>query len=163
LSDLPDATLTMLYGEDDLLEGVRGRLARSPALAARVRLAGRVPHRQMAAYYSAADLFVLGSHREGSGYALLEACACGVVPVVTGIPTFRVITANGTVGALWDPGDAGACARALAGVARRDLLSARTQAVAHFERSLSWNAVGRQATTAYRDMLGRVQREESAR
>ena len=117
----------------------------------------------MAEYYSAADLFVLGSHREGSGYALLEACACGVVPVVTGIPTFRVITANGVVGALWNPGDAGACARAIAGVARRDLLAARQQVVAHFEGSLSWNAVGRQAMGAYRDMLGRVHPGESAR
>ena len=131
----------------------------SPALAARVRLAGPMPHRQMAEYYSAADLFVLASHREGSGYALLEACACGAVPVVTSIPTFRVITANGAVGVLWSAGDAMACARALVGASRQDLTLARRQVVDHFERSLSWNAVGRQAMAAYGDMLGRAHRE----
>ena len=34
----------------------------------------------------AADIFTLGSHREGSGYALTEALACGLPPVVTDIP-----------------------------------------------------------------------------
>ena len=47
----------------------------------------------MAAFYSAADLFVVGSHHEGSGYSLMEACACGAMPVVTDIPTFRLLTA----------------------------------------------------------------------
>ena len=45
----------------------------------------------MAVCYSAADLFVVGSHHQGSGYALMEACACGAVPVVTAIPTFRLM------------------------------------------------------------------------
>lgn len=153
LTDLPAATLTMIYGEDDVLEDVQRRVSVSPALAARVRLAGRVPHHRMAEFYSAADLFVLASHREGSGYALLEACACGAVPVVTSIPTFRVITANGAVGALWHPGDPGACARVLVGAARQDLRLARTQVIEHFERSLSWSAVGEQAMEAYRNVL----------
>ena len=58
----------------------------------------------MTTFYSAADLFVVGSHHEGSGYALMEACACGAVPVVTGIPTFRLLTGSGSIGALWTPG-----------------------------------------------------------
>ncbi len=117
LPDLPDATLTMIFGTGELFEEVRARIARSPALSARVRLAGVVPHERMAAFYSAADLFVVGSHHEGSGYSLMEACACGAVPVVTDIPTFRLLTGAGAVGALWTPGDAADCARALVDVA----------------------------------------------
>ena len=49
----------------------------------------------------AADLFVLGSHREGSGYSLIEALACGLPPIVTDIPSFRSLTGAGVVGALW--------------------------------------------------------------
>jgi glycosyltransferase involved in cell wall biosynthesis len=154
LPHLPEATLTMIYGEDDLLEDVRRRVAASPPLAARVRLAGRVPHHRIAEYCSAADLFALASHREGSGYALLEACACGAVPVVTSIPTFRVITANGAIGALWNPGDPVACAHALAGAARQDMRLACTRVVEHFEQNLSWSAVGKQAVAAYQDILG---------
>ena len=67
LPDLPDARLTMIFGTVELFEEVRARIARSPALSARVRLAGVVPHERMAAFYSAADLFVVGSHHEGSG------------------------------------------------------------------------------------------------
>jgi glycosyltransferase involved in cell wall biosynthesis len=161
LADLPDATLIMIYGEDDLLDDVQRRVSGSPALAAHVRLAGRVPHDRIAGYCSAADLFVLASHREGSGYALLEACACGAVPVVTSIPTFRAITANGAIGALWKPSDPVACAQALVGAARQDLTLARAQVIEHFERSLSWSAVGRQAMAAYRDILGGAARDRS--
>ncbi len=105
LARLPEATLTMIYSAEDLLPAVQDRLRESPALRRCVRLVGRVPHRLMPAFYSAADLFVLGSHHEGSGYALLEALACGVAPVVTDIPAFRVMTAEGSLGALWTPGD----------------------------------------------------------
>ena len=88
LRDLPAATLTMIYDCDELLPLVRARVRSSP-LRDRVRLVGPVAHERLPAFYSAADLFVLGSHQEGSGYALLEACACGVLPVVTDIPSFR--------------------------------------------------------------------------
>src|SRR5207247_434398 len=107
LGALPAATVTMIYTAEDLLPAVRERIERSAVLKERVRLVGTVPHARLPEFYSAADMFVLGSHREGSGYALMEACACGAVPVVTDIPTFRLLT-GGVVGALWTPGDAAA-------------------------------------------------------
>lgn len=146
---LPDATLTMIYSEADLLSAVRERLRRSPALSARVQLLGEVPHDRMASFYSAADLFIVGSHHEGSGYSLIEACACGAVPVVTNIPSFRLLTGNGSVGALWEPGDADSCARALHDVAQRDLTAQRRRLAEHFARELSWSAVGRRAIEIY--------------
>ena len=154
LPDLPDATLTMIFGTGELLEEVRARIALSPALSARVRLAGVVPHDRMAAFYSAADLFVVGSHHEGSGYSLMEACACGALPVVTGIPTFRLLTGAGAVGALWTPGDVAGCARALAEVGRRDLDAERARLADHFTRELSWDVVGRRAVDIYEQVLG---------
>jgi glycosyltransferase involved in cell wall biosynthesis len=108
----------------------------------------------MAAYFSAADLFVAGSHHEGSGYALMEACACGAVPVVTDIPTFRLLT-GGAAGALWPPGDAAAFARALADVSARDLLEERARLSDHFTRALTWDAVGRRALEIYEDVVAR--------
>jgi glycosyltransferase involved in cell wall biosynthesis len=152
LESLPDAVLTMVYGEDDLLPAVRRRVTESPALARSVRLVGRVPHDQMAAFYSAADLFVLGSAREGSGYSLIEACACGVVPVVTNIPSFRAITARGTIGALWPHGDATRCAQAIVDAASRDLDEERRRVLTHFEHHLSWPVVGACALGIYRDV-----------
>lgn len=152
LAALPDAVLTMVYGEDELLPAVRRRVGESTALARSVRLVGRVPHHQMAAFYSAADLFVLGSAHEGSGYSLIEACACGVVPVVTNIPSFRAITGNGTVGVLWPYGDASACAQAIIDAADRNLAEERRRVLTHFDHHLSWPAVGACALAVYRDV-----------
>jgi len=150
---LPQATLTMVYSENELLREVRARIDASPPLGARVQLVGRVPHERLAAFYSAADLFVLGSHYEGSGYAVIEALACGTLPVVTDIPTFRLLTANGSCGALWPAGDADACARALVACAARDLVAERRRLLDHFARDVSWPAVGRRALEVYASVL----------
>ena len=154
LSALPAATVTMIYAAEDLLPAVRERIERSAALRERVRLVGTVPHARLPEFYSAADLFVLGSHHEGSGYALMEASACGAVPVVTDIPTFRLLT-GGVVGALWTPGDAAACSRALVEVSRRDLDAERAKLANYFARELSWETVGRRAVEIYGDVLSR--------
>jgi glycosyltransferase involved in cell wall biosynthesis len=151
---LPEAVLTMIYSESDLLGAVRDRLL-LPDLAGRVRLVGPVPHDRMAAFFSAADIFIAGSHHEGSGYSLMEACACGAVPVVTNIPSFRVLTGNGSIGALWEPGDADGCARALLDVAQRDLGAERERLAGHFARELSWDAVGTRALAIYSNVLER--------
>jgi glycosyltransferase involved in cell wall biosynthesis len=153
VGDLPSATLTMIYGEDDLIDAVRARIARSATLGARVRLLGRVAHQDLSAFYSAADLFVLGSHYEGSGYALLEALACGAIPIVTDIPTFRVLTGGGAVGALWPVGDAAACARAVVAASRRDLSAERQVVIDHFTREFSWPAIGRRAIEIYETVI----------
>ncbi len=148
----PDASLTMVFGSDELLPHVQERLSASPALGRRVRLVGYVPPARLPAYYSAADIFVLGSHHESCGYALIEACACGAVPVVTSIPAFRAITGNGARGALWPPGDAAGLAHALLEMARRDFDALRAEMVRHFVRDLSWAAVGRRALDIYAEV-----------
>lgn len=62
------------------------RLARERGVADRVRFLGQVPHEQLPAYYSAADVFVMPSREsppdvEGFGLVFLEANACGT-PVI---------------------------------------------------------------------------------
>ena len=157
LARLPGAALTMVYSADDLQSAVRARVAASPRLSERVRLVGGVRHERLAAYFSAADFFVSGSHHEGSGYALMEACACGAVPVVTSIPTYRLLTGEsaGQVGALWTAGDAESFARALVDAALRNLDEERARVIARFEREWSWAAVGRRALDIYEDATAR--------
>jgi len=140
------------FGEAPLLGDVRDRIAADPALRRRAHLLGRVSHGQVELLMRAADLFVLGSHREGSGYALIEALACGLTPVVTDIPSFRALTGRGAVGALWPTGDARALCGALVSMASR--LDAQTRAVvrAHFERELSFEAVGAKLRGIYEEL-----------
>src|SRR4029079_17852681 len=99
------AELLMVYNNDKLEAEVRSLINNSEILRAKVRLLGELAHADLDNYYSSSDYFVLGSHQEGSGFALCEALACGCVPVVTNIPSFRMMTDNGRIGALWQAGN----------------------------------------------------------
>src|SRR5262249_61769777 len=99
--DLPRLELWWCFGAAPLLPAVEARIARDPALRGRVHLLGRVPHEQIEQLMRAADLFVLGSHREGSCFAVIEALAAGLSPVVTDIAPLRALTANGALGPFW--------------------------------------------------------------
>jgi glycosyltransferase involved in cell wall biosynthesis len=153
--DLPALRLWCCYHEQPLFAQVEARLAASPGLAARVELLGRVPHARIEQLCRAADFFLLGSHREGSGYALIEALACGTTPVVSDIPSFRALTGDGAIGALAPPGDAAALASALVAQAARPRAELRHAAIAHFERALSFDAIGARLCAIYRELLER--------
>lgn len=148
---LPGLQLWCAFGDAPLLEEVRQRIASDPRLAGRVHLLGKVAHAQVQTLMRAADLFVSGSHAESCGYALVEALACGVAPVVTDIPSFRALTGHGQVGALWRPGDAAMLAEALVRTALNR--PAPEQVRAHFDATLSFAAVGRRWTAAYAQVL----------
>jgi glycosyltransferase involved in cell wall biosynthesis len=61
-------------------------LAARLGLADRVRLLGAQPHASLPAFYSAADVSVLASSREGWANVLLESMACGTPVVASDIP-----------------------------------------------------------------------------
>jgi glycosyltransferase involved in cell wall biosynthesis len=63
--------------------------------------------------YRAADLFVLPSHVEGMSNALLEAMACGLPAVATGVGAAPEMVDDGVDGVLVPAGDRDALARAL--------------------------------------------------
>jgi glycosyltransferase involved in cell wall biosynthesis len=152
VTELPAAELTMVFGAGALLPRVRARIASAPALARRVHLLGQLDASALPALYASADLFVLGSHHEGSGYALIESLAFGAAPVVSDIPSFRTLTDGGRLGALFPVGDARACAAAILRLSRDPAgRPARREAIrSHFARALSWPALAARARTIYR-------------
>lgn len=149
-----DARLTFVYGTAELERPLRDAIGRH-AIEDRVTLAGAVQHDRLQAFYSAADVFVLGSRREGSGYAALEAMACGVVPVLTDIPSFRGLTDNGRVGALWTAGDPKSLAGALGRITSFPLDRQRDECRRRFDECFSWSAIGRRAVAIYRECSAR--------
>lgn len=146
---LPDLQLWCCYGTSPLLSAVEARIARDVKLRNRVHLLGRVPHSKIEDLMRAADLFVLGSHREGGSSALVEAMATGMIPVVTDIPSSRALTGDGAVGALWPCGDWRALAAALLRTAAESGPESRSRVRAHFDAHLSRPALGRKLTAAY--------------
>ena len=146
---LPGLQLWCCFGSAPLLGAVQARIAQDAVLRDRVHLLGRVPHEQVEQLMRAADLFVLGSHREGSSFSLIEALATGLTPVVTDIPSMRALTGNAATGALWPCGDARALSEALQ--AALAALGPQTRAAtrAHFDQQLSSAAIGRKFERAY--------------
>jgi glycosyltransferase involved in cell wall biosynthesis len=147
VSKLPGLQLWCAFGSAVLFDEVERRIEQDPQLRGRVHLLGKVAHTHVEALMQSADVFVSGSHAESTGYALLEALACGVAPVVTDIPSFRALTDNGHVGKLWPRGDATRLSEALIDVAASR--PARERIRAHFDAELSFAAVGRRWADAY--------------
>ena len=149
---LPTARLAMAYGDAPLLEVVQRWLARHPEVSERVDLLGKRPHREMEAIYNSCDLYVSGSHREGSGYAALEALACGVEPVLTDIPSYRRLLSRGDVGSLRTPGDPSSLVEALLSGAERYGPGTPQRVRAYFDAHWGLNALGREALAVYRTL-----------
>ncbi len=145
----PRAELYLYYRTDDLLPDLRAWVAARTGLAGQVHFRGQAPFEQMEAIYNSADFLLQGSRREFSGCAVLEAMSCGVVPVVTDIPSFRAMTDAGRYGILFPPGDADTLARrvlACSPEARPRLAAAIRD---HFARRLSFAALGEQLDRIY--------------
>lgn len=153
--ELPDPHLWCCYGDAPLLSDVEAAVAGHEELAGRVHLLGPLPHDRVELLLRAADALVLGSHREGSGYAVIEALACGTTPVVTAIPSFRQLA--GDVGVLWSPGDRASFREALLLFARHR--ATRDRVRQHFEERLSWAAVGTRLAGIYRALADGSVRE----
>lgn len=153
LDRIPHARLWMCFTDAPLLDDVRAAIASDPLLEQRVVLLGRVPHETVRQLASAADIYFSTSHAEGSGYALMEAMACGATPVITDIPPYRALTGNGSVGGMFAVGDAAAAADALLRAASTPM--DRHSVRACFERNASFDVVGSRLARSYRECLTR--------
>ncbi|MBV6814486.1 glycosyltransferase family 4 protein [Xanthomonas campestris pv. passiflorae] len=144
---LPGLRLWCVFDQAPLLAQVQQRLRADPQLARCVHLLGKVEHARVQELLRAADVFVSASHAESCGYAALEAYACGCLPLLTAIPSFRALSDDGAVGELWPVGDASALSELLLRVSRQR--PSRAQVRAHFDARLSFAAVGRRWAQAY--------------
>jgi len=137
----PGAKLYMIYQYDGLLPEVKIMIANSQLLHGSVYLQGKIEHKELVYWYSACDFFISGSYKEGSGYALIEAMACGCIPVVTRIPSFTKIIENGKYGVLYKTGDADALFDLLKEIDKINKTEMSDKIVAYFSKHLSFQAI----------------------
>src|SRR5690606_5466872 len=114
---------------------------------------GRRPHAEMEALFNSADFFLQASRREYGGYAALEAMACGALPVVTDIPSFRQMTGNGRYGILFPPGDRDTLARRVLAVEPGAIPALATAGQERFGREFSYPAMARRLLAIYDKVL----------
>lgn len=144
-----------------LTEGLRREcealVAAIPGLAGRVSFRPAWPRDRMAELYSAADLLLQSSRREWSSLTVMEALACGCLPVLSAIPAFRALTDEGRVGALFPMGRPELLADA---ALRLGPLERRTQAplaTRRFQEALSFEALAERIEAEARGAMRRGQ------
>ena len=136
-----EAKLFMIYQTEELLPEIKKLIEQNEVLAERIILKGTVPHEELESWFNAADFYISASHREGSGYALLEAMACGCIPVVTDIPSFRKITGSGSYGFLYPPGNVNALLEVLERLNNIDRAKMSSGIIEYFKQSLSFKTI----------------------
>jgi glycosyltransferase involved in cell wall biosynthesis len=151
----PEAKLVMIYGGGPLLPFVEKKINGNEVLQRNTILIGKIPHAEMEIYFNSSDYFVLGSHYEGSGYALSEALACGCIPVVTSIPSFRMLTDNGRLGAVWETGNKDSLIESAMTAINKPLLEESIACTDFFRRNLSFDAIATTAIEHYKKILER--------
>jgi len=132
---------------------VRNKVGKSDVLKLKVKLLGEIAHHEIRNYYNSADYFVSGSHYEGSGYALSEALRCGCIPIVTDIPSFRMMTQNGKLGALWEPGNKHSFSHAAGRAIGKPLKEEAERCIDFFTKHLSFDAIAEQAIRHYQETI----------
>lgn len=147
LAGLPDVTL-LVAGSGPEREALLG-LAKSAGVADRVRLLGAVPHERLPELYSAADLLVLASSREGWANVLLEAMACGTPVVATDVWGTAEVVADPAAGWLVPVRSA----EAIAGTVRAafEALPGR-RATRHYAEGFDWQATSEGQLALFRQL-----------
>ncbi|MEO8173845.1 MAG: glycosyltransferase family 4 protein [Sediminibacterium sp.] len=141
LSAVPSAKLHMIYQSGELLTDISQQLSNKPSLKDHIVLQGKVPHAELEVWYSAADFLISGSRREAGSVVLLEAMACGCIPVVTAIPASLKVIADGKYGFSYGAGNAEELAETLVSSVKTNRKSLSEQITNHFEKEYSVAAV----------------------
>ena len=152
LKDLPGDTHLLIAGEGPerrAFEELTGTLG----LKDRVHFLGSVRHAEMPALYSAADVLVLATEREGWPNVLLEAMACGTPVVASKVGGIPEIVTSPEAGIMLDSRSAESIATAI-----KALLAARKsrEAVRAHALNYGWSDIVEGQIEFYRKAAGAV-------
>ena len=148
----PDATLTMIYSETDLYDEVLAFISASENLKKAVKLEGFVQHTDLKKVYNHHQFFISASHQEGSGYALVEAMACGCVPIVTAIAPHRYMTDSDHCGLLFSAQNDAELLKQLIQSQQIDYLHWQNQVLIQFEKKLSFKAIANRIQDVFQSL-----------
>ena len=147
---MSDDTHLVVVGDGPLRAEVEAAVAASPARE-RVHVVGLVPHDQVPAYLQHADAFVLPSHYEELGSALVEAMAAGLPVVANRVGGVPDLVHDGMTGLLAERGDvAGLADRLTRTLDDRAATAARAAAArAHVQAHYAWPSLAARVADVY--------------
>ncbi len=150
LREVPELKLWIVGGGPE-----RGRLealARGLGVEDRLRFLGVVPHERMPEIYSAADVLILASEREGWPNVLLEAMACGARVVTTNVSDVAEIVTEPAAGVCIKERSIACLAQAL-----REVLavSQPREATRAHALGFTWDATTQGQIRLFREILSR--------
>ncbi len=149
--DNAGASLYMIYQSFELLHELR-TLVNTASLKSTIHLVGKVENPDLQYWYNSADFIISSSHYEGSGIAVCEAMSCGCIPLLTNIPSFRMMTANGSIGILYDAGNEDALLSALQKSMQLNQEEVREKVLKQFQNELSFDANARKIMQVIHDI-----------
>lgn len=148
----PGAMLYMIFQTVELLEKLKISVKRNALSKESIHLVGRVAHDELLYWYNSADYIVSSSHYEGAGIAVCEAMSCGCIPILTNIPSFRMMTDHGRIGVLYEAGDEDGLVSALQSSLTLKTDSEKRKVLERFDSELSFEANVRKITSVINEI-----------
>ncbi len=136
----PSAKLYMIYQTFQLLNELQYVIDSTPGASESIFLVGKVDNDQLLYWYNSGDFIISSSHYEGSGIAVCEGLSCGCIPILTDIPSFRMMTGQGRIGLLYKVGDQEALLTAFIASQGINRLAEKRVVLEQFEKKLSFDA-----------------------
>jgi glycosyltransferase involved in cell wall biosynthesis len=130
-------------------------LARHPReLWDRIEVVEHYPHSQLPQILRGCSISVLASRSEGFPLAVLEAMACGLVPIATAVPGPSEMVEDGRNGLLVPPGKPSQLAEAVARLLDNDELRLRLRLQAQEDvQRYTWDRAAAEAVEIYNQLL----------
>ena len=157
LASIPDATL-LIAGDGPERQALE-RQTKILGVAERVRFLGRQPHDSLPEIYSAADVLVLASSREGWPNVLLEAMACGTPAVASPVWGSGEVIREPAAGALAESRSAPAISKSV-----NELLAAapHREATRRYAEKFSWRETAEAMDRLFASVIGNRARASTA-
>ena len=135
------AKLYMIFQSTELLFELNAVIQKAVIPHDSITLVGQVEHDALIHWYNSSDFIISSSHYEGSGIAICEGMSCGCIPVVTNIPSFRMMTNNGQIGIIYQSGRVDDLVSALSASVIIDVETERQKTLTWHENELSAQAI----------------------
>jgi glycosyltransferase involved in cell wall biosynthesis len=151
----PKAQLHMVYGGDDMLTQLRAYVIANPELAGHVHFQSQQLGPAREHVFNSADFLLQTDIEDGQEQTLIDAMACGVIPVLSDIPMYRRMVDNGRCGFLFPKGEPETMVKQLLKFSPGEI--AGRAAVVHdwFEAAYSYDAMAGLLLDIYTEAIGK--------